>query len=94
MPSKSNASKPWVSNYPPLKEWLDKIEARCVDQIPVNGPIEPTAYLEKWGTPNGRMFIIEVRANRMGWNIFTDCASNTIAETLADADRRIKDPVP
>jgi hypothetical protein len=89
MSAEKNSRKPWVSNYPPLKAWLDKIDARCIDQIPVNGPIEPTAYLEKWGTPTGRMFIVEVRANRMGWNIFTATENGTIAATLEDAEQRL-----
>jgi hypothetical protein len=23
------SDKPWVSNYPPLRDWLDKHDARC-----------------------------------------------------------------
>ncbi len=91
---KNNASKPWVSNYPPLQEWLRKTDAVCHEQIPVGKARAPVAYLEKWVMPNGRAFILEIRANRMGWDIYTAAATGMVAETLEDADRRLKDPVP
>lgn len=89
MNTTKNANKPWISNYPPLKAWLDKIDARCQDQIPVGGPIEPTAYLEKWGTLDGRIFIVEVRANQMRWDIYTDANTPHIDLTLVDAEERL-----
>lgn len=85
----NNASKPWVSNYPTLLNWLHKIEARCMEQIPVGSARNPTAYLEKWVTPNGRVFVVEVRANRAGWNIYTDANTSHIELTLADAEKRL-----
>ena len=84
-----NINKPWVSNYPPLKEWLDKNGAQCMDQMPYGNPDSPAAYFEKWMTPNGRIFLIEVRANQMGWDIFTPGPSSEIAATLNDANDRL-----
>ena len=84
-----NANKPWVSNYPALRDWLDKIGARCAEQVAVGGSRNPTAYLERWIAPTGRVFLVEVRAYQRGWNIFTDTASTTIAETLANAEARL-----
>lgn len=89
MTRNDTSNKPWISNYPPLQDWLNKIDARCQDQIPVGGPVEPIAYLEKWGTPNGRVFIVEVRANKMGWNIYTSTDDGTIQGTLQDAESRL-----
>lgn len=81
--------KPWISNYPPLQEWLNKIEARCAEQIPVGGGRNPISYLEKWITPSGRVFLVEVRAYNRGWDIFTASDSNMINETLTDAESRL-----
>lgn len=88
----STVNKPWVENYPALKEWLNKIGARCLEQVP--GPKmakskDPTFYIEKW-ICGSHEFYIEVRANRLGWNIYTGCASSMIAETLQDAEQRIE----
>jgi hypothetical protein len=94
MPMTTDNSKPYVSNYPPLKQFLDKMEARCVEQLPIGNARTPVAYLEKWAAPNGRTFVIEVRANRMGWEIYTGIDSGLIAETLTDAESRLSGPIP
>lgn len=87
----STVNKPWVENYPALKEWLNKIGARCLEQVP--GPKmakskDPTFYIEKW-ICGAREFYVEVRANRLGWNVYTGSASSMIADTLRDAEHRI-----
>lgn len=87
---KDTRNKPWVSNYPPLKDWLDKINAWCIEQTPIGNTQNPVAYWEKWCTPNGRTFIVEVRYNALGWNVFTDSGSSMISETLDDAEIRLK----
>lgn len=84
-------NRPWVENYPVLKAWLTKIGARCLDQVP--GPKmarskDPTFYIEKW-TAEGRVFYVEVRANQLGWDIFTGQNSTTIVDTLRDAEQRL-----
>lgn len=87
----STVNKPWVENYPALKEWLNKIGARCLEQVP--GPKmakskDPTFYIEKW-ICGAREFYVEVRANQLGWNVYTGCASGLITDTLRDAEQRI-----
>lgn len=89
--AETNENKPWTSNYPPLNEWLHKIEARCMDQIPVGDPENPRAYLEKW-IVNGRVFALEVRADQHGWEIFTANYTNSVDETFADAEKRLGVP--
>lgn len=86
-----NTNKPWVDNYPVLQDWLRAIEARCFSQIRTGGDEEnPTGYLETYLLPgNVRPFIVEVRANKMGWEIYTPCGSITTWETLEDANRRL-----
>ncbi len=86
--------QPWVSNYPPLKSWLEKIEARCLQQTPVgvssddDDDASPMAYLETW-LANGHVFLVEVRANRLGWNIYTCADTNATDATLFDASQRL-----
>lgn len=89
---RSDAAQPWVANYPALKEWLDKHEARCQQQIPVGGTKEePDRYLEYWLFPSsGKLAWIEVRSGGMGWEIYTAQDSPDIEETLEDADARLK----
>jgi hypothetical protein len=88
MSADDNKNKPWVSNYPVLKNWLEKIGARCMEQNPVGSTRAPTAYLERWMTPAGRSFIVGVRGNRMGWNVYTDADTPNTDLTLADAEQR------
>lgn len=86
-----NSNKPWVSNYPPLASWLKEIGARCLQQTPVGivrGGDEPQAYFETW-MANGRVFLVEVRAMRMGWNVWTSVEANDIEKTLQDASARL-----
>ena len=80
-----SADRPWVANYPPLKEWLGKIQARCMDQIPAGDN-----YVEQWMTPNGRNFLVLVRAYKLGWDVYTNCGSNGVAATLDDAGKRLE----
>jgi len=90
-----NSRKPWVSNYPPLREWLNKHDARCMWQVPSQErPNEadydwvPQAYIECW-IVGRRPCIIVVRGDKMGWEIYTDGDTHRIDETLLDAERRL-----
>lgn len=89
------SNHPYVSNYPPLREWLDKHDARCMWQVPSQEkPSDaeydwvPQAYIECW-IVGQRQCIIIVRGNKMGWEIYTDGNTPRIVETLADAERRL-----
>jgi hypothetical protein len=88
------SNHPFVSNYPPLKEWLDKHEARCMWQIPSHprdeGDLDwyPQYYIEGWLVKK-RIVVLQIYSNKMGWNIFTDCGSNKVDDALADAEQRL-----
>jgi hypothetical protein len=85
--------KPWVSNYPPLRDFLAKHEARCNWQLRLGGTEdEPGAYVECHVFPTGRVAIIVVHARRHGWEIYTSGPSNRIAESLEDAAARLEIP--
>ncbi len=95
--TKDTSNHPYVSNYPPLRAWLDKHDARCMWQVPSQAPPSdpdeaygwvPQAYIECW-IVGKRPCIILVRGNKMGWEIYTDGNTIKIDETLADAERRL-----
>lgn len=56
--AQDDKDKPWISNYPPLQEWLNAHEARCDWQIPYGNKNKPAMYVEQWRTRTGREFII------------------------------------
>jgi hypothetical protein len=93
--TETDDSKPFVSNYPPLQEWLIKHNARCMWQIPSNPKPRdadwdwtPGSYIEQWAI--GRhLFIIVVHSNKMGWDIFTNKETPRIDETLRDVELRL-----
>lgn len=85
----SHEDQPWVSNYPPLRDWLNKVGARCHGQLPVGNPAKPRAFIETWLAGQG-VFIVEVRAEKMGWDLFTSLGANDIPLTLADAEERLR----
>jgi hypothetical protein len=72
----------WVANYPPLAEWLVKVEGRCLWQ-----QRSGTSMIEGWAI-GGAVAIVEVYANGNGWNIYTACQSKRIDMTLIDAELR------
>lgn len=92
---RDTSEHPYVENYPPLKEWLDKHEARCIWQVPAQHESErarayPTFYVELWLFPKtNRTAIIIVHSNKGGWDIHTPAGTNRVAETLEDAERRL-----
>lgn len=93
--SADNSDKPWVANYPPLAEWLEKHDARCMSQVPASEkPSDaewdwtPHAYIETW-IINRRPFVLVVHGCKRGWFLYTDANTNRIDETLADAEQRL-----
>jgi hypothetical protein len=87
---------PYVENYPALKAWLDKHDARCMWQVPMqcehdrNPDQAPTAYVEQWLFPKTRrLAIILVHAHKHGWDIYAAKNDNDVAATLADAEARL-----
>lgn len=83
-----NKNKPWVDNYPDLKGWLRRIDARGEHQLPIGSAEAPTAYLEIWSR-RGVQFCVLVHANNHGWQLFTPTNSNMVNETLRDAEERL-----
>lgn len=81
--------RPYVDNYPPLRDFLRELEARCDWQLPLGDRDDPTAYVEQWRTPSGATMIITVQFKRFGWDIATPCGSRDIGATLADAKERL-----
>lgn len=87
---------PWISNYPPLKAWLNKHNARCMWQIGMQPEDSnqvreygyPTAYVECWLVGKALAIVI-IHDNKMGWEIYTPAGTPLISETLADAERRL-----
>jgi hypothetical protein len=93
-------NKPYVDNYPQLKQWLDKHEAACMWQAPreerprrAGCDWSPRAYIECW-LVGGRPLIIVVYANKMGWEVYTSANSVSISDTLNDAENRLGLPEP
>lgn len=85
-------AQPDIANYPPLQEWLQRVGARCLRQTPVCEPGKrPPAMLEHWAV-GGATFVIELRADKRGWDIFTSSPSTLIDATLEDAERRLGAP--
>lgn len=75
--------RPWVSNYPVLREWLDRRNAVCMWQ---NSDAEQS--VEGWAI-GAAAFIVVVYARHHGWDIFTSTSSNDVDVTLADAEKRL-----
>lgn len=87
--AETDLDKPYTENYPPLRDWLRQIGARCDWQVPLGNAKAPVAYVEQWQAPGARSFIVIVHARQHGWNIYTDCGDNSIGATLIDAAARI-----
>lgn len=87
--------RPYVGNYPPLQEWLDKHGASCQWQVPMQAQPEdadsdwyPTAYVECW-LVNQRPVVLVIHAHRGGWQIYSALDSQLCAESFVDAEQRV-----
>jgi hypothetical protein len=78
----------WTANYPPLQEWLHKIEAVCNWQVLQGNEQAQHQYIECWSA-HGRVFLITVRSHGNGWDIFTNGSSIEVPKTLEDAEVRL-----
>lgn len=81
-------NEPGVSSYPPLREWLEKIEARCVWQHMNGAPNQRHSAVEMH-TANGRVFIVVVHAEQRGWEVYSAADTNQITASLLDAEERL-----
>jgi hypothetical protein len=90
MPKEQDRNEPWISNYPPLAEWLKANDAICNWQLK-HGRSYNLMMIESWSI-NGYRFIVEVQGGLRGWNVYTSLPSNNITATLADALIRLSKP--
>lgn len=83
-------TSPEVTDYPPLLEWLNKHDARCVWFISdwETGRKNPSRHVEAWMLRGGAIVLIELRADKRGWNLYTAPNTNDIPQTFADAEQR------
>lgn len=72
-----------IGSYSELLDWLTENGARCMWQLPAVGD----QSVGCWRVGKG-VAIVVTHANQAGWDIYTACDSNDIAETLADAAHR------
>lgn len=79
------SDEPTIENYPPLRDWLTKINARCLWQADTQSSLRA---VEAWSA-NGAVFLIVLYEQQRGWSIFTDCDTNDIQLALLDAEKRI-----
>jgi hypothetical protein len=86
--TRKSKDKPYIDNYPPLKEWLNKHEARCYWQFPLGDVDNPTAFVEQWRI-GANVVVVIVRADQMGWDIYLPCKSHMIDETFAEVEDRL-----
>lgn len=86
--ARESKSKPYMENYPELHNWVRSHEARCDWQVPVGPASNPEAYIEQWRIDGG-YFVVLIRADELGWDIFTPCNDRSVKGTLADLERRL-----
>lgn len=81
-------NEPWISNYPPLHDWLMENNARCDWQMRY-GKGNQGFMLECWRLPGSLPFVVQVFTQSMGWDVFTPSGDRKVDETLADLRARI-----
>lgn len=84
-----HADKPYVDNYPPLRDWLREHNARCEWQVPIGDRESPQAYVECWRVYKGAVVLL-IQANQNGWEIFSSLNTNKVQESLDDALARCR----
>lgn len=92
MPKKIiDANQPWTANYPPLEAWLREHGHSCMWSVRTHKGSD-ASLVEAWLTkpPALGIVIVVTHANRHGWDMYTGTNANNIAETLADAERRLR----
>jgi hypothetical protein len=83
-----NKDKPWIENYPPLRDWLRGHEAFCQWQVPVGPEESPNMYVECWQVGKAQC-IVTIYSGGSGWNIYTCSDDGRTDATLADASKRL-----
>ena len=80
---KIKSQPPRVEDYPPLMKWLLKHNGHCATQDRSGNDT-----IERWIVGRG-VAVIVVRPDGHGWSIYTEPATNVVAEALADAEQRL-----
>lgn len=75
--------KPYISNYPPLADWLREHDAYCAWQR-----YDERLNVEAW-VVGSSICIILVHPGGRGWDIYTPCKELSIDKTLRDAEERL-----
>ena len=89
MKKRDPKDEPWTENYPPLAKWLREHNALCLSQTLLHGTrAKPLAYIETWMI-HARCFVVEVRDEQRGWEIYTSTVSSRVDATLIDAEERL-----
>lgn len=78
-----DAGKPYISNYPPLADWLRKHDAYCAWQR-----YDDRLNIEGW-VVGVALCLITVQPDGRGWDIYTSCPDISIEATLRDAEERL-----
>lgn len=82
---------PEISDYPPLLEWLNKHDAKCLWYVSdwERGVKKPLRHVEAW-LVRGALVLVVLYAERRGWHIYTEANTTDIAAQFADVERRIR----
>lgn len=81
---------PEVSDYPPLHDWLNKHDARCIWYVSdwERGVKKPLRHVEAW-LVRGALVLVVLYAERRGWHVYTEANTTNIVAVFADIERRI-----
>lgn len=80
--------EPAIQSYPPLQEWLNKLDAVC-DWQDKHGKGQHTTMIEQWRTRGSMPFILLIHSNGGGWDVFTCLHDIAVEATQRDAEYRI-----
>ena len=81
---------PYLENYPTLRGWLDKHNARCLWQTTTDQkPASVTNSMVEYWALGSAVCIIVVHPSSAGWDLFTPGADVDANATLADAEKRL-----
>jgi hypothetical protein len=87
MPAKRRPSekRAYVDNYPPLASFLREHECKCGYQLPIGrDKDDPSMYVEQWQAPNGKTFLVEVRDEQRGWEVYMSAIDQSVDGTLRE----------
>lgn len=82
--------EPAIQSYPPLQEWLNKIDAICDWQKKLGEKgASHTTMVEQWRARGSAPFILMIHSHGNGWDVLTSLHENNVEATTRDCERRI-----